>query len=127
MATTAKTVSRWEALRNNINTAATALGVNTLEEVGVIDSVLDGVVNELNRLYGGSEVPSDHWPHTPLMERTATTLNTMFNARMSGFHVWQILHRTRKSHKLAHSGASKKAFTDKAPAAGRKKNKPITR
>ena len=95
-------------MRKNIDAVASAMGANTLLEVGIADNdKLFDVLTGVEILYAaGPAVPSDHWPYTPLMDRTVNHLNSMYNLHMTGFHVWQLLHRSRKHGTLPHSGAA---------------------
>jgi hypothetical protein len=95
-------------MRKHIDAVASAMGANTLLEVGIADNdKLFDVLTGVEILYAaGPAVPSDHWPYTPLMDRTVNHLNSMYNLHMTGFHVWQLLHRSRKHGTLPHSGAA---------------------
>lgn len=114
--TTEKYAKKLQALRKSLDAAANMLGMNTLSEIGIRDNeMLSHIIGGIDHLYRGSKVPSDHWPHTPLIERSTNRLNSFFNTHMTCWHVWELLIRTRKDGTLSHSGASKRAFSTGSP------------
>ena len=98
-------------LRIKIDRIANALSVNTFIEAGVCDDkMLTDIINLIDSLFENCGVPSDHWPHTPLMDRCVNTVNSLCNTRISGFHFWELLMGSRKDGRLPASGVEQRDF-----------------
>lgn len=95
-----------------LNSEADKLEVNTLPEVGVkTTQKLDAIAAFAMTTYAGFGISTDNLPYTPKFERLIKTINSRFRVHMGGWHVWQILLRTRKEGLLPRSGTSRKSGT----------------
>jgi hypothetical protein len=99
-------------LFNVMNREADKLEVNTLPEARVTSSImLRDIAIFAAKTYDGFGISSDNLPYTPKFERLIVTINAKFGVYLSGWHVWQVLLRSRKNSLLPLSGTNRKSGT----------------